>query len=68
MKKLILLNIYKLFLKLIFNMDQSASTQKSFLIRDLLRDLMVNKNTDNDESCDDSGNFYSINIIFGFSQ
>lgn len=49
-------------------MDQSASTQKSFLIRDLLRDLMVNKNTDNDESCDDSGNFYSINIIFGFSQ
>lgn len=37
-------------------MDQSATTQKSFLIRDLLRDLVVNKNTENDESCDESGN------------
>lgn len=41
-------------------MEQSASTQKSFLIRDLLRDLMVNKNTENDESCDDSGNYPKV--------
>ena len=39
-------------------MDQSASPQKSFLIRDLLRDLIVNKNRENDESCDESGKFY----------
>lgn len=36
-------------------MDKNATTQKSFLIRDLLRDLVVNNNTENDESCD-SGN------------
>lgn len=43
-------------------MDQSASTQKSFLIRDLLRDLIANKNnTENEESCDDSGNYLKFN-------
>lgn len=44
-------------------MDQSASKQKSFLIRDLLRDLMVKKSTENDESCDDSGNIYFTNNL-----
>lgn len=39
-------------------MDQSASPNKSFLIRDLLRDLIVNKNNEEDESCDDSGKYF----------
>lgn len=38
-------------------MEQNTSSQKSFLIRDLLRDLIVNKNTENEESCDDSGKY-----------
>ena len=37
--------------------NQSASNQKSFLIRDLLRDL-ITKNSDNNETSD-SGNVKS---------
>jgi hypothetical protein len=36
--------------------SQSGANQKSFLIRDLLRDLMV-KSAENDETSDDSGNY-----------
>jgi hypothetical protein len=39
------------------NQNQSGANQKSFLIRDLLRDLMV-KSAENDETSDDSGNYY----------
>jgi hypothetical protein len=51
------------------NQNQCSSSQKSFLIRDLLRDLIV-KNSDNDVTSD-SGNeanqknyFPSLNIMF----
>lgn len=41
------------------NQNQSGANQKSFLIRDLLRDLMV-KSTENDETSDDSGNYLDM--------
>jgi hypothetical protein len=53
--------LFKFFKYQIMSQDQSASTPKSFLIRDLLKDLIVkksNSNDNDDERLSDSGNIY----------